>query len=227
MVKALLDQVSRKTDGVANEGQEPIRHLCGTLARGVEDSKKILSRFVENDKRYKRALRAEETESILRTHIRLKAILGLLSQKMYHQPLSDLTPDQFEHVLRMQQTNVVRALAEQLKITEADMRMLAQESLLEKLCLQDLEVRYRTLHARGTEILPMDLYTWTEKSLRSVGKDIASFASQLWRVGESGEVATDNALVLAAGGGTYYYLEGVRELIPELKPCARPELASP
>ena len=83
----------------------------------------MLSRFVENDKRYKRALRAEETESILRTHIRLKAILGLLSQKMYHQPLSDLTPDQFEHVLRMQQTNAARALAEQLKITEADMRI--------------------------------------------------------------------------------------------------------
>jgi Response regulator containing a CheY-like receiver domain and an HD-GYP domain len=224
--QAILDMGGRTTDGVATEGQDPIRHLCGTLARGVEDSKEMLSRFVENDKRYKRALRAEETESILRTHIRLKAILGLLSQKMYHQPLSDLTPDQFEHVLRMQQTNVARTLAEQLKITEADIRILAQQSLLHDLCLQDLEVRYRTLHARGTEILPMDLYTWTEKSLRSVGKDIASFASQLWRVGESGEVATDNALVLAAGGGTYYYLEDVRELIPEIKPCERPELAN-
>ena len=74
--------------------------------------------------------------------------------------------------------------------------------------------------------MPIDLYTWTEKSLRSVGKDIASFASQLWRVGESGEVATDNALVLAAGGGAYYYLEDVRELIPEIKPCERPELAN-
>jgi len=224
--QAILDMGGRTTDGVATEGQDPIRHLCGTLARGVEDSKEMLSRFVENDKRYKRALRAEETESILRTHIRLKAILGLLSQKMCHQPLSDLTAHQFEQVLRMQQTNAARALAEQLKITETDMRMLSQESLLHDLGLQDLEVRYRTLHARGTEILPIDLYTWTEKSLRSVGKDIASFASQLWRVGESGEVATDNALVLAAGGGAYYYLEDVRELIPEIKACERPELAN-
>jgi hypothetical protein len=186
----------------------------------------MLSRFVENDKRYKRALRAEETESILRTHLRLKAILDLLSQKIYHRLLVDLTPDQFGQVLQIQQTSSARALAEQFKITDADLRIQAQETLLHDLRLQDLEVRYRTLYARGTEILPIDLYTWTEKSLRSVGKDIASFASQLWRVGESGEVATDNALVLAAGGGAYYYLEDVRELIPEIKPCQRPEFAN-
>ena len=39
-------------------------------------------------------------------------------------------------------------------------------------------------------------------------------------------MATDNALVLAAGGGAYYYLEDVRELIPEIKPCERPEFAN-
>src|SRR5216110_529869 len=225
--QAILDMGGRTTDGVATEGQDPIRHLCAGLARGVEDSKEMLSRFVESDKRYKRALRAEESEFILRTHIRLKAVLSLLSPRMYQgKLLHDLTSDQFASLLETQQSSLARQLSEQFKITENHIRAAAQASLIQDLSFQDLEIRYRTIHSRGTEIQPIDLYTWTEKSLRSVGKDIASFASQLWRVGESGEVATDNALVLAAGGGAYYYMEDIRAIVPEIKACEKPELAN-
>lgn len=225
--QAILDMGGRTTDGVATEGQDPMRHLCAGLARGVEDSKEMLSRFVESDKRYKRALRAEETESILRTHIRLKAILSLLSPRMYEGALlGELTPQQFDHLLETQQNSTARALKEQFKITENHIRSAAQASLIQDLSFEDLGIRYRTIHARGNAILPSDLYTWTEKSLRSVGKDIASFASQLWRVGEGGEVASDNALVLAAGGGAYYYMDDIRAIIPEIRACENPELAN-
>lgn len=224
--QSILDIGGRTTDGVGCAGQDPILHLCGGTPRGVEDSKAMLSRFVESDKRFKRALNPVETESVLRTHIRIKAALSILAAKKYDRTLSDLSESQISEILHDQQTLYARQLAEKYRITSQDITLAANKSLLKDLSLQDLEIRYRTLHARSQEIGYADLFNWTEQSLRSVGKDIASFASQLWRVDESGEVATDNALVLGSGGGAYYYLEDIVDIIPDIKACNDPELAN-
>ncbi len=76
--------------------------------------------------------------------------------------------------------------------------------------------QYPPIYANGQEISPVDLRVWTEEALRNVGRDIATFASQVWSNDERGGVATGMAKVLLVGGGAYYFYQDIAKLIPHV-----------
>jgi hypothetical protein len=238
--QAILDIGGRTTDGVATRGMEPIQSKCDGRPIGVENVKDLLSQFVEADAHYNRALFAEETEGVLRAHLRIKAILHILCRKIngiaLNTLLSDLSKEQslvdevrrkLSELLEIQQQAVLpKDLSTRYQIFGPTIAQASTELFVPGLSMNDLVAHYPTLHARGKPIDPLDLFIWTEQSSRRIGSEVSSFASALWSVGQGGAVASDNAQVLAAGGGTYHFLQDVREIIPEITPCAEPELAN-
>jgi hypothetical protein len=86
--------------------------------------------------------------------------------------------------------------------------------------------QYPQIYAHGQEISPIDLRQWTEEALRTVGRDIATFASQAWANDELGGVATDMAKVLLVGGGAYYFYRDIVNLILHVTVPPQPELAN-
>ncbi len=86
--------------------------------------------------------------------------------------------------------------------------------------------QYLPIYANGQEINSIDLHTWTEDALRSVGRDITTFLAQTWASGELGAVAADLAKVLLVGGGAYAFYRDIARLIPHVIVPAQPELAN-
>ena len=58
------------------------------------------------------------------------------------------------------------------------------------------------LYARGQAV---QLNGEVARAARKVGEDIANYIGRIWRVGETGEVASDLAEVVYIGGGAYYF----------------------
>ena len=86
--------------------------------------------------------------------------------------------------------------------------------------------QYPPIHTHGQEVSPIDLRQQTEDALRSFGRDIATFASQVWANDELGGVATDMAKVLLVGGGAYYFYQDIAKLIPHVTVPQQLELAN-
>lgn len=86
--------------------------------------------------------------------------------------------------------------------------------------------QFQHIYANGREISSIDLRRWTEEALRSIGSDIATFASQVWANDELGGVATDMAKVLLVGGGAYFFYQDIAKLIPHVTVPEQPELAN-
>jgi len=82
------------------------------------------------------------------------------------------------------------------------------------------------IYAHGQEVNSLDVRRWTEEAVRNVGRDIATFTSQVWANDELGGVATDMARVLLVGGGAYYFYKEIAKLIPHTVVPQQPELAN-
>jgi hypothetical protein len=79
-----------------------------------------------------------------------------------------------------------------------------------------------TLYARGR---PVQLNGEVARAARKVGEDIANYIGRIWRVGETGEVASDLAEVVYIGGGAYYFADTLSDALDTVvRRTATPEL---
>ncbi len=86
--------------------------------------------------------------------------------------------------------------------------------------------QFPLIYAHGQEVNSLDVRRWAEEAMRNVGRDIATFTSQIWANDELGGVATDMARVLLVGGGAYYFYKEIAKLIPHAIVPHQPELAN-
>jgi hypothetical protein len=85
---------------------------------------------------------------------------------------------------------------------------------------------YPTIFVDGQPLEQSLLEHWTEEALRRVGREIATFAAQVWQSSEQGRVATHLAQVLLIGGGAYYFYHDLVARIPHLIVPVHPELGN-
>lgn len=78
------------------------------------------------------------------------------------------------------------------------------------------------------EVSAQQLDTWAYQSLRAVGREVNEFVSSLWRSGSTGTVASEfhQQGIRVIGGGAYYLLDSIRQIIPQASITVEPEYAN-
>lgn len=80
------------------------------------------------------------------------------------------------------------------------------------------------LYANGTEIT--NLRDVVEQSVDIIGRQIAAFLATTWNDSKRGETASSFAKVLLIGGGSFFFLPHVRDVIPNAERVKEPEYAN-
>jgi len=107
-------------------------------------------------------------------------------------------------------------------------------SLTAKECMDILhayvssEKQYPIIDTSFGEVPSRQLDTWVYQALRAVGREVNEFVSSLWRSGSAGTVASEfnQEGIRVIGGGAYYLLNTVREIIPSAIISPEPEYAN-
>jgi hypothetical protein len=85
---------------------------------------------------------------------------------------------------------------------------------------------YPRIRANQSIIAESELAHWTQKYLREVGDMITERISKTWRTGETGRVAANFSQVDVIGGGAYYFINTIKEIIPFATGARDPEHAN-
>lgn len=90
------------------------------------------------------------------------------------------------------------------------------------------EKRYPAIDTQFGEIPSQQLDTWAYQALRATGREVNEFVSSLWRSGSTGTVASEfhQQGIRVIGGGAYYLLDSIRQIIPSVATSSEPEYAN-
>lgn len=87
---------------------------------------------------------------------------------------------------------------------------------------------YPIIDTQFGEIPSGQLDTWAYQSLNAVGREVNEFVSSLWRFGSTGAVASEfhQQGIRVIGGGAYYLLDSIKQIIPQAIASPEPEYAN-